>query len=151
VAVVPLAGDIDRYVTQRATDILSRTHINPMNLDVRTLGEARQLLRDRPERADAVFYGALRDLSKRLLREEIMQNTYEVSAEVQLTIQSVSTGEILWSDTLEHVEEVVIRQTVEEKLVGLTRSNPRIWIYIGVGLVVLILGARFLKAATRVR
>lgn len=151
VAVVPLAGDIDRYVTQRATDILSRTHINPMNLDVRTLGEARQLLRDRPERADAVLYGALRDLSKRLLREEILQDTYEVSAEVQLTIQSASTGEILWSDTLDHVEEVVIRRTVEEILVDQTRKNPRLWVYIGVGLVVLILGARFLKAATRVR
>lgn len=150
VAVVPLAGDVDMYITQRATDILSRTHMSPKNLDISTLGEARQILRDRPEQADAVLYGALRDLSMRLVREEIMRTTFEISAEVQLTIQAAN-GEVLWSDTVDHVAEIVRVQTGEEKLLEVSRANPRLWFYIGGGIVGFILLLMFLKASTRVR
>jgi len=139
VVVVPLAGDIDRYVTQRVIDMVSRTHMNPRNLDVATLGEARQLLRDRPEQGDAVLYGAVRDLSMRELRRELMKTTYEISAEVQLTLQSATTGEILWSDTVEQVGEKVVTQTGEEKVLGLFRSNPRIWWYLGAIVVAVVL------------
>jgi len=151
VAIVPLAGDIDRYVTRRSQDIVSQTHMNPVELDADTLGEVRQILRDTPAQADAVLYGALRDLSRRLLREEIMKTTWEVTAEIQLTLQDAATGEVLWSDTLHQVDEVVIDQTAEEKLVTLTRDHPRLWLYVGGGLVAIILLAMFLKAATRVR
>lgn len=139
------------YVTQRAMDIISRTHMNPKNLDIATLGEARQILRDRPEQADAVLYGALRDLSKRLVREEIMRKTYEISAELQLAIQSASSGEILWSDTLEHVARIVEAQTAEEKALDVTRNYPNLWFYVAGGLVGLIVLSMFFKAVTRVK
>jgi len=151
IAIVPLAGDIDRYVTGRARDIVSQTHMNPVELDVNNLGQARQILRDRPTQVDAVLYGALRDLSRRVLREEILRTTYEVTAEIQLTLQSTATGEVLWSDTLHRVDEVEIAQTGEEKLVEITRAYPRLWLYVGGGIVALILLMVFIKAATRVR
>jgi len=151
VAVVPLAGDIDGYVTARVQDIVSKTHMNPKNLDVGTLGQARQLLRDKPGQADAIIYGALRDLSRRLVSEKIFSTTYEVSTEVQLSIQSSATGEVLWSDSLYDVSEVVKKRTLEEMLVSLTKKNPKIWLYVAVGIVVLIVIGKFFKAATRVR
>ncbi len=151
VAMVPLAGDIDSYVGGRVQDMVSRTRLNPKNLDLPTLGEARQLMRDRPEQADAVLYGALRDLSRRLVREETMRTTHEVSAEIQLVIQSASTGEVLWSDTLRHVEEVTPAKPGEEAVVELTRRYPRLWLYLGGGLLGLIVLSIIVKKATRVR
>lgn len=101
IAIVPLAGDLDGFVTGLAENMLSGTQFFPKHLDFLTLGEARAYLRDNPAAADAVLSGALRDLSRKKLNEYPTGTNYEVSASVQLTIQSAKTGDVLWSDTIE--------------------------------------------------
>ncbi len=99
-ALIPLAGDIDQYVTGLSRDLLAQTrNLYPKNLDAMTLAEARVILRDQPQRADALMHGAVRDVSQRLIKEWPLSKTYEVSTETQLYIESV-TGEVLWSSTI---------------------------------------------------
>lgn len=101
IAVVPLAGDMDHFVTGLAERMVSQTQFMPKQLDVTTLGEARALLRDNPQAADAVLYGAVRDLSRKLLNRYPDRVEYETSSAVQLTIQDTKTGNVLWSDLIE--------------------------------------------------
>lgn len=99
VAIVPLAGDIDRFVTGVVEGMISQTRINPKQLDFSTLGEARAIIRENPQIADGLLYGAVRDLSRKLIRLYPDHKEYEISAAVQLSIQDVKTGDVLWSDT----------------------------------------------------
>lgn len=101
VAIVPLAGDFDRFVTGLVENMISKTRLLPKQLDTATLGEARALLRDNPQAADAVLYGAVRDLSRKLLNRYPDRDEFETSSAVQLTIQDAKTGNVLWSDLIE--------------------------------------------------
>lgn len=100
VAVVPLGGDMDQYVTGLVRDLITQSHtLSVKNIDAATLGEARVILRDPAQRSDAVLYGAVRDISQRLVREWPMSKIYEVSTETQLYIES-GANEVLWSATI---------------------------------------------------
>ncbi len=147
VAVVPLAGDIDGYVLGLVNDALSQTQLYPKQLDIGTLGEARQLLRDQPQQADAVVYGAVRDLSRKLDEESPMSKRYKINAELQLQIQSAKTGEILWSSTLNAVGEEV------DKLNGweFVQQNSRAFMIGGGILLGLIVLKMFVGSMTRAR
>jgi hypothetical protein len=101
VLIVPLAGDSDRFVTALAQDALSVSQCSPKQLDTPTLGDARALLRDDPKAADAILYGAVRDLSMRKMHDYVDHTEYEIDASVQLTIQAAPAGEVLWSKTVE--------------------------------------------------
>lgn len=101
IAIVPLAGDMDRFVTGLAESMISKTQFTPRQLDTGTLGEARTLLGDDPQAADAILYGAVRDLSRKLLNRYPDRVEYETTSAVQLTIQEVKTGNVLWSDLIE--------------------------------------------------
>ncbi|MEI6393916.1 MAG: hypothetical protein WCT12_22785 [Verrucomicrobiota bacterium] len=101
IAIVPLAGDMDRFITGLAESMVSKTQFMPKQLDTATLGEARALLRDNPQAADAILYGAVRDLSRKLVNRYPDRIEYETSSAVQLTIQDAKTGNILWSDLIE--------------------------------------------------
>jgi hypothetical protein len=101
ILIVPLAGDIDRFMTGLVESSLSGTQFLPKELDVRTLGEGRALLRDDPKAADAILYGAVRDLSSRKKGEYPDRTEYDVSAAVQMTIQASPSGDVLWSYPLE--------------------------------------------------
>ena len=101
VAIVPLAGDLDRFISGLAESMVSKTQLLPKQLDIATLGEARALLRDNPAAADALLYGAVRDLSRKLVNQYPDREEYETSSAVQLTIQDSKTGNILWSDLIE--------------------------------------------------
>jgi len=151
VALVPIAADIDGYIQGLVESMLTRTNLTPMDLDVHTLSEARALLRDKPGQADAILYGAVRDLSRRLKRKELMKKTYEVSAEIQLKIQAAPGGEILWSETLTKTQEKVEEKTGEEAAVGFFEKHPMIVVLIIVGIVVLILGVLYMRGAKRPR
>ncbi len=151
VAVLPLGGDIDRYVTGLAQDMLSETDLYPKELDVPTLAEARALLQDQPEKADAVLYGAVRDLSETMESETFDETVYKVSAEVQLRIQSVMTGDVLWSETLAKTEMRSESKDVGWDLWIWAKDNPTVAV-IAAGVVVVVFGARALfKAAQRPR
>jgi hypothetical protein len=101
IAVVPLAGDLDRFITGLAESMITKTQFFPKQLDTATLGEARALLRDDPKAADAVLFGAVRDLSRKKLLTSPDREEYEVTAAVQLAIQETKTGNILWSELVE--------------------------------------------------
>lgn len=149
--IVPLAGDIDGYVTGLAVDMFNGVSIAPRELDVATLGEARLLLRDAPEPADAVLYGAVRDLSRVLDREEVLQDTYEINVDVQLRLQDAQSGDILWSDTFIGTYEDIEDRTGEELALGFFKKHPHALLYAIGGGVALILLAIIMKKATRVR
>ena len=147
VAVVPLAGDIDGYVRGLAENMLSQTKLYPKNLDVGTLAEARQLLRDQPKQADALLYGAVRDLSRKVQDVQPFKTTYEINAEVQLRIQSASTGEILWSATLSGQGEDVETTSLWEAFL----ANRRIVLWAAGGLAALMVLGMFFRATRRAR
>lgn len=100
VSVIPLAGDMDQYISGLARDMATQfKDLTVKNLDATTLAEARTILRDPAHGADAILYGAVRDVSQRLVREWPMSKIYEVTTETQLYIESAS-NEILWSTTI---------------------------------------------------
>ena len=101
VAIVPLAGDMDHFITGLVESMVSKTQLLPKQLDLTTLGEARALLRDNPQVADAVLYGAIRDLSRKVLNRYPDRVEYQISSAVQLTLQDAKTGNVLWSDLIE--------------------------------------------------
>ena len=100
VVLTPIAGDLDGYVLGKVEGMFNGTQFSAKRADVATLGEARALLRDQPTVGDAVAYGALRDLSRRLYKEYFFKTEYEIVADVQVAVQSAKTGDVLWSGTL---------------------------------------------------
>ena len=101
VLLVPLAGDADQFVTGLAQDALSSTPYVPKQLDVRTLGDARALLRDDPKAADAILYGSVRDFHEETNQVYADHIEFMIYCSVQLTIQASPAGDVLWSDTIE--------------------------------------------------
>lgn len=99
VAFLPLAADDKGYALGIVRDALGATPLMPVNLDLRTLAEARLQLRDKPDCADAILYGSLRDLSTRIVSTTPRSVTREYCAEIQLVVESAAR-EQLWSDTI---------------------------------------------------
>jgi hypothetical protein len=151
-AIVPLSGDVDRYITQLTRDAVSRAGIIPRELALRTEAEARTAMLTSPETADAVMVGAVRDLFREELPGTINQERFKISAEVQLAVLAAGTLDVLWSDTLFH-EEIFTRDgpDVEQQLLAYLISNPMIIVYIVGGLVMLIVLFKLIKAGQRVR
>jgi hypothetical protein len=144
VALVPLAGDLDRYATWILRDAITKTRLNAKELDLRTLGEARGAMRDQPQQADALLYGALRDLSKRRTGYTWRSQTYEVQAEVQTCIENAATHDILWSATLPAVssysDTLTLWQVLVEKVVPAAGRHPLgASVIVGVVLVLIVL------------
>ncbi|MEI6150193.1 MAG: hypothetical protein WCS01_13920 [bacterium] len=100
VAYVPFFGDADSYVTYVMRDLISQSSLFPRNLDIGTLAQARAMLRDQPQRADALLYGAVRDMHQRVKTRTPLSTTFEVVTETQLCIESARTSDILWSASL---------------------------------------------------
>ena len=151
VALIPIAGDIDRYVTSLVTDTLSSTQLMPRQLDLRTLGQARHLLQDKPDQADALLVGAVRDLSRTLIEDLPLKQTWRLHAEVQLAIQDASTRDILWSQTLTANKDVITESSEEAVAWAFVRENPLLGLIAGIVIALGFAGRRFLKATTRVR
>jgi hypothetical protein len=154
---VPLAGDSDAYVTGIAKDIFRQSPINPKDADVLTLGEARVLLRDQPQQADAIVRGAVRDLSREVKNVKLEGTNYLIHAEVQLEIQAGRTGEILWSDTVAASAEQFVANPVtpqEAVKIGLwnyLQRNPKIILWIALGVVGLLIVRKLINMGTRIR
>lgn len=151
VVFVPLAGDVDGYVKSLTENMLAETPLNPMEMDVMSLAQARMMLRDKPGVADAVLFGAVRDLSRELKHDEPLKKTYEIHAEVQLTLQASPSGEVLWSRTLraEGLDEEVI--TGQEAAWNVWKTNPGIVMIIAGVVVGLMILGMFFKAVSRPR
>lgn len=151
-AIVPLSGDVDRYVTQLTRDAISRVGVTPRELALRTEAEARTAMLTSPETADAVLVGAVRDLYLEELPGTVTQERFKISAEVQLAVLAAGTLDVLWSDTLFHEEEFTRDgPDVEQQLLAHVLANPMLIVYALGGLVVLVVLLKLIKAGQRVR
>ena len=80
--------------------------MNPSRDSLAVGAEARLALRDRPDTADALLRGTLRDLSYETWETSPRTDTTRYRAELQLCMEKPN-GEVLWSDTLAVTEDVV--------------------------------------------
>ncbi|MBN1356030.1 hypothetical protein JXA40_07140 [bacterium] len=150
--VVSVAGDMENYVKGLLFEVMSNsTGYFPRDLGVRTLAEARQMLRAEPDKGDAVLYGSIRDLSRKLKSDLPLKQIYTVTAEVQLTVQNVQTGDVLWSVTQSDTAEEIIEKPKEEAAYHWFRANKGLvkWILIGLGVVVLFAVYLFISRPRR--
>jgi len=112
VAVVPLVGDIDQYMTGLATEMLSKTSHAPKQPAVPSLLETQVAIRNGSLPCDAVFYGYVRDLSrtqtvfKQLPQEEKVEASCTYNAEIQMFLEDAASGLVLWSKTMTMAETV---------------------------------------------
>ncbi len=148
---------IDGYVTHVVVDGVSRTGVTPKNADVQTRAEVRRALRDKPQIADAVLFGAVRGLDIRVAGTAFRKTTYEVIVDVQLSIEEITTQNVLWSDT------ILVRETLDSELSwwewlmldypGISRPKFFVGLLgrIVLALVALAILGKILRASTRVR
>ena len=152
IAIVPLSGDIDEYATGLAYDMVTKTDMNPKNLDIVSLSEARYLLRSNPEKAQAILYGAVRDLSRKIDKKEFGRNVYKINAEVQLRIQATENDNVLWSETISvSGSDIDEKAGVMDRLwVSSVKSPETVSIVMGIliGVVIIIF---LIRAMTRPR
>ncbi|MBQ9775751.1 MAG: hypothetical protein IJW17_06905, partial [Lentisphaeria bacterium] len=59
ITIVPLNGDIDLYMTQLATAMVTQTHLIPQNPHIPSLMQIRSTARDGLLKCDAILYGAI--------------------------------------------------------------------------------------------
>ncbi len=123
VEVLPLAGDIDEYMTGLAIEMLTET----THLPKRTKNLSPAQLRDEAKAdpssfGDAVLYGAVRGLCRTkgtstTSDRKNMQETSMILADVQLFIEDLKSGNILWSKTVTVSEPVTEERpmTAEER------------------------------------
>ena len=101
VAVIPLCGDIDNYITRLTLSMLTTTNLIPLNSPISSLELVRSTVRDGQFKADAICYGALRAAHKTLKSTTVsgrkLIETFELVAEVQLFIEEAKTGNVLWA------------------------------------------------------
>ena len=105
VTVIPLAGDIDEYMTGIAIEMLTTTRHLPKRPQIPSLSQLRAVAKAESASGDVVFYGAVRDLrktspTKKAVDRKTMRETYTVNADIQLFIEDLKTGTILWSKTI---------------------------------------------------
>ncbi|MBQ9447858.1 MAG: hypothetical protein IJU61_14755 [Victivallales bacterium] len=113
VAVVPLAGDVDEYMTGLAIGMLTDTTHTPRNPRIPSVSQLRAFAKDGLAETDAMLYGAVRDLSERIVdvsldaekRQKVTRKT--VNAEIQLFVEDMKNGDILWSKTVAIAEPQV--------------------------------------------
>ena len=126
VSVIPLAGDIDRYMTGLTVEMLSQTRHLPMMPEIPSLSQTRSFAREHKIASDALFYGTIRDLHKtktvsKAVGSGKMSDSYEVCADIQLFLEDVKTGVILWSKTITLTETV----TEERAMTSAEREKAR--------------------------
>lgn len=159
VAIVPLVGDEDLYVTHCVQDALVQKGYFSKDLGVTTMSEAVYLLAEDSSRADSVLSGVVRELTiekkpeiqNRYLNALFLKvHKYKVIAEIQVKLEKSGTRDILWSDTIQ------VNVDFEKELNQKELTEKKIT-YFCIGLIVvgLIIGLfvifRFLSAITRVR
>ena len=109
VAVVPLAGDIDNYITGLAIEMLTQTKHLPKNPKIPSLSQVKACTRNGQLKADAVFYGAVRDMRKSDITEKREGKKiiaeYTIHADIQLFLEDSKNGVILWSKTVTLAEK----------------------------------------------
>ncbi len=123
VTVIPLAGDIDHYMTNLAITALTRSGLAPRNPRIPTLSMVENIMRDKLLDSDAILYGAVRDLSIAIadVKFDYTARTKKISyvyhTDIQLILEDARTRNILWSSSVnlpESPETGEIPMTQEE-------------------------------------
>ncbi len=133
VAVVPLVGDVDQYMTGLALEMLTETSHAPKTPTVPSLLETRLAVRNHSLPCDAVFYGYIRDLNKsqtvyrQLPQEEKVEAVCTYNADIQMFLEDVVSGSVLWSRTVTMSELVSEKRdmTLEELRKALQEQDER--------------------------
>lgn len=133
VAVVPLVGDIDQYMTGLAVDMLTDTNHGPKQPAVPSLMETRVAVRNHSLACDAVFYGYVRGLSvtqtvyRQLPKEEKVEASCTYNADIQMFLEDAATGTILWSKTvtMSETDRDEREMTVDELRKALQENDER--------------------------
>ena len=111
ITIVPLNGDIDSYMTQLATAMITQTHLMPLNPHIPSLMQIRSTARDGLLKCDAILYGAIRALHKTKPETtrsgKKMVTKHNIVAEIQLFIEDAKNGNILWGETITVKEPIV--------------------------------------------
>jgi len=152
--VIEIAGDMENYVKGLLFEVMTnQTNFSPRDLGVRTLAEARQVLRSEPDRADAVLYGSIRNLSRKLKSELPLKKTYTITAELQFTAENVQTGDILWSVTQTDSIDEVIETPKDEAAYDWAKENTGTikFVLIGIGVLVFFAFIMFISRPKRRR
>ena len=135
VAVAPLAGDIDEYLTGLAIEMLTATSHLPRHTKILSPAQLRDEAKTDPSIGDAVLYGAVRGLCRTKATasaaadHKTMLENSTVTADVQLFIEDLKTGNILWSKTVTISEPV----TEERPMTAEEREQARKEIREGIG------------------
>jgi PBP1b-binding outer membrane lipoprotein LpoB len=120
IAVLPLAGDIDEYLTGLAVEMLTATRHLPRRPQIPSLSQLRADVKSGSVVGDVVFYGAVRDLNRtkaetQAVDRKTMQEVSTVHADIQLFIEDLKTGNILWSKTITLAETVTEDRAMSEE------------------------------------
>lgn len=155
VVVLPLAGDeFGGYITHIVVDAVTDTDLTARDSDVQTRAEVLRAIRDRPQIADAVLFGAVRALDFQIAKETPREITFAGDVELQLTIEGAATRNILLSETVSKPFTYVVPKDIPpgffKQLIDRFGKKGLVAIAI-VALVLLIVIGRILNAATRVR
>lgn len=148
---------LDGYVTHIVVDGVSRTSVTPKNADAQTRAEVRRILRDKPQVADGVLFGAVRALDVLYDGSAFRKTKYRVLADIQVSIEDAATQNVLWSDTIQANVPYAIELSWWE---WITMDYPAIAhssFYVGLAgrillvLVVLAVLGKIIRGASRVR
>ena len=130
IAVIPLTGDIDEYLTGLAIEMLSATRHLPKRPQIPSLALLRKETKTNPTIGDAVFYGAVRDLHRtkpeaRAADRKTMLETSTVHADIQMFIEDLKTGNILWSKTVTLADTITEDRPMTEEERAQKRKDIR--------------------------
>ena len=128
VTVLPLAGDIDQYVTSLARELVNSSGMNvaaPQIYTYAQFAQLRSINRINNAGSDAILYGAVRDLKITVIpqneytSDKKVKMTYDVTADIELFIEDVKNGLRPWSKNIHLTERVsefrdMTRQEIEE-------------------------------------
>ena len=117
VSVIPLAGDIDQYITGLAIEMLAQTRFQPKNPRIPSVAEMRSFARDSQADCDAFLYGAIRDLHRTTAVTKQpsmfqMQSVRMIHADIQLFLEDAKSGVVLWSRTITISEPVSVTRAM---------------------------------------
>lgn len=120
VAVLPLAGDIDEYLTGLAVEMLTATRHLPKRPQIPSLSQIKTDAKSDQTIGDAVFYGAVRDLHRTMPEVKVadrktMHEISTVHADIQLFLEDLKTGNILWSKTITLAETITEDRPMTEE------------------------------------
>ncbi len=169
IIVVPLAGDVDDYITTKTIEMISGTKHVPVNAGISSPAVVASMIRDGEYKDHLVCYGAVRMLHKsepvKSKKDGQYVTSFTVTAEIQLTIADPASNEVAWVRTIHISEDVVsavepvpgsekIKQ-IPDEIVDDVANNWKgiIWGTV-IGIIVLILivaGIKFYFSYHRIR